>query len=218
MKWPRPSSSVSGPWRRTRSSAPPRRRQTGMRSSSLPNACKADAGHQGNKAHCQCDPWPPALGRHDRDGNRGQSRYSAAGIRTSGALCADPSRSTGPGSAAEHRQCENLHRRMHRADIEHLNLDGMHNTIHARDCGRLCNPDHAVFARAIATNRLIVTENADEFRTLACGTGLYPGLIIWHSIARRGPIADAIGNSASHLYWWRGSSGSSRRCCAGHRG
>ena len=66
----------------------------------------------------------------------------------------------------------------------HLIELGLHDAIHPRDRGRLREPDHVVFARAIAEDRIIVTENADDFRKLAAGVDLHPGLIILPSVAR----------------------------------
>ena len=66
----------------------------------------------------------------------------------------------------------------------HLNESGLHDAIHPRDRGRLREPDHVVFVRAIAEDRIIVTENVDDFRKLAAGVELHPGLIILPSIAR----------------------------------
>jgi len=54
----------------------------------------------------------------------------------------------------------------------HLNQTGVHDAIHPRDRARLREPDHVVFARAIAEDRIIVTENADDFRKLAAGVDL----------------------------------------------
>jgi hypothetical protein len=48
----------------------------------------------------------------------------------------------------------------------------------------LRDPDHVVFARAIAEDRVIVTENAEDFRKLAGGVDLHPGVIILPSAAR----------------------------------
>ena len=48
----------------------------------------------------------------------------------------------------------------------------------------LANNDRVVFARAIAEDRIVVTENADDFRKLAAGVDVHPGLIILPSIAR----------------------------------
>jgi len=67
---------------------------------------------------------------------------------------------------------------------QHLNREGLHDAIHPRDRGRLRDPDHVVFARAIEEDRIIVTENADDFRKLAGAVDLHPGLIILPSVAR----------------------------------
>jgi predicted nuclease of predicted toxin-antitoxin system len=69
----------------------------------------------------------------------------------------------------------------------HLNKLGLHDAIHPRDRGRLREPDRVVFARAIAEDRIVVTENADDFRKLAAAVDLHPGLIILPSIARLEP-------------------------------
>ena len=61
---------------------------------------------------------------------------------------------------------------------------GLHDAIHPRDRGRLRDPDHVVFVRAIAEDRIILTENADDFRKLAAGVDLHAGLIILPSVAR----------------------------------
>jgi predicted nuclease of predicted toxin-antitoxin system len=66
----------------------------------------------------------------------------------------------------------------------HLNESGLHDAIHPRDRARLREPDRVVFARAIAEDRIIVTENAEDFRKLAAGVDLHPGLIILPSVAR----------------------------------
>ena len=66
----------------------------------------------------------------------------------------------------------------------HLNEDGLHDAIHPRDRGRLQDPDHAVFARAVQEDRIIVTENADDFRKLAASVAIHPGLIVLPSVAR----------------------------------
>ena len=65
----------------------------------------------------------------------------------------------------------------------HLN-QGPHDAIHPRDRRRLRDPDHVVFARAIAEDRVIVTENAEDFRKLAGNVDLHPGMIILPSVAR----------------------------------
>jgi predicted nuclease of predicted toxin-antitoxin system len=66
----------------------------------------------------------------------------------------------------------------------HLSASGLHDAIHPRDRGRLRETDHVVFARAIAEDRIVVTENADDFRKLAARVDLHPGLIILPSVAR----------------------------------
>ncbi|WP_158554913.1 DUF5615 family PIN-like protein [Methylovirgula sp. 4M-Z18] len=72
---------------------------------------------------------------------------------------------------------------------QHLNQKGLHDVIHPRDRSRLRDPDHVVFARAIDEDRIIVTENADDFRKLAGAVDLHPGLIILPSVAREGRTA-----------------------------
>ena len=67
---------------------------------------------------------------------------------------------------------------------QHLNQHGLHAAIHLRDRGRLRDPDHVVFARAVEEDRIIVTENADDFRKLARRVDVHPGLIILPSVAR----------------------------------
>ncbi|MGE3872394.1 MAG: DUF5615 family PIN-like protein [Parvibaculaceae bacterium] len=66
----------------------------------------------------------------------------------------------------------------------HLNESGLHDAVHPRDRGRLGEADHVVFARAIEEDRIIVTENAEDFYRLAARVDLYPGLIILPSLAR----------------------------------
>jgi len=66
----------------------------------------------------------------------------------------------------------------------HLNESGLHDAIHPRDRGRLQDSDRDVFALAIREDRIIVTENASDFRKLAASAELHPGLIILPSVAR----------------------------------
>ena len=66
----------------------------------------------------------------------------------------------------------------------HLNESGLHDAIHPRDRGRLRDSDRDVFALAIREDRIIVTENAGDFRRLAASVELHPGLIILPSVAR----------------------------------
>jgi predicted nuclease of predicted toxin-antitoxin system len=65
----------------------------------------------------------------------------------------------------------------------YLNQSG-HNAIHPRDRGRLRDPDHVVFSRCVQEDRILITENADDFRKLAAGVEVHPGLIILPSVAR----------------------------------
>ncbi|UYN97225.1 MAG: DUF5615 family PIN-like protein [Enhydrobacter sp.] len=66
----------------------------------------------------------------------------------------------------------------------HLNATGDHDAVHPRDIGRLGEPDHAVLARCLAADRVIVTENAVDFRKLIGREELHPGLIVLPSVAR----------------------------------
>ena len=66
----------------------------------------------------------------------------------------------------------------------HLNAAGLHDAVHIRDRGKLRRPDTEVFAFAVAEGRILITENAGDFRKLAARTDLHPGLIILPSIAR----------------------------------
>jgi len=65
-----------------------------------------------------------------------------------------------------------------------LNAMGVHDAAHPRDIGRLGEPDHVVLARCIAEDRVIVTENAVDFRKLAGRQEIHPGLIILPSTGR----------------------------------
>lgn len=66
----------------------------------------------------------------------------------------------------------------------HLNETGKHDAVHPRDRGRLGEPDHVVLARCMAEDRVIVTENAVDFRKLVAREELHPGLIVLPSVAR----------------------------------
>lgn len=65
-----------------------------------------------------------------------------------------------------------------------LNETGEHEAVHPRDRGRLGEPDHLVLARCVAEDRVIVTENAVDFRKLVAGEELHPGLIVLPSVGR----------------------------------
>lgn len=66
----------------------------------------------------------------------------------------------------------------------HLAATGEHDAIHPRDMGRLGEPDHVVLARCLAEDRVIVTENAVDFRKLVVREELHPGLILLPSVSR----------------------------------
>lgn len=65
-----------------------------------------------------------------------------------------------------------------------LNESGHHSAVHPRDIGRRGDPDHVVLRNAIAEDRIIVTENARDFRGLVGKEELHPGLIILPCVAR----------------------------------
>jgi len=65
-----------------------------------------------------------------------------------------------------------------------LNETGAHATVHPRDIGRRGDPDHVVLRNAIAEDRIIVTENARDFRGLVGREELHPGLIILPCVSR----------------------------------
>jgi predicted nuclease of predicted toxin-antitoxin system len=66
----------------------------------------------------------------------------------------------------------------------HFNETGEHDAIHPRDMGRLGDLDHVVLARCLAEDRVIVTENAVDFRKLVAREELHPGLILLSSVSR----------------------------------
>ncbi|CAN5854876.1 hypothetical protein BH11PSE3_BH11PSE3_32430 [soil metagenome] len=76
-----------------------------------------------------------------------------------------------------------------------LNATGKHDVVHPRDTGRLGEPDHLILARCLAEDRVIVTENAVDFRRLVGREELHPGLIVLPSVSRDlslRPLTDAI--------------------------
>jgi predicted nuclease of predicted toxin-antitoxin system len=60
----------------------------------------------------------------------------------------------------------------------------LHDAVHLRDRAKLRRPDDEVFAFAVAEGRILITENAGDFRRLAARIDLHPGLIVLPSIAR----------------------------------
>jgi predicted nuclease of predicted toxin-antitoxin system len=67
-----------------------------------------------------------------------------------------------------------------------LNATGRHDATHPLHVGRRGEPDHRVLAWCLAEDRVIVTENARDFRKLVGDTELHPGLIILPAIDREG--------------------------------
>lgn len=83
----------------------------------------------------------------------------------------------------------------------HLNATGEHDAVHPRDMGRLGEPDHVVLSRCLAEDRVIVTENAVDFRKLVARQDIHPGLILLPSVGRTLSLrllTDAIAYLASH--------------------
>ena len=67
-----------------------------------------------------------------------------------------------------------------------LNATGRYDAVHPLHVGRRGEPDHRVVERCIAEDRIIVTENARDFRRLIGGSELHPGLIILPALDREG--------------------------------
>lgn len=65
-----------------------------------------------------------------------------------------------------------------------LNDAGRHAAVHPRDIGRRGDPDHVVLRNAVAEDRIIVTENARDFRGLVGREELQPGLLILPCVSR----------------------------------
>jgi predicted nuclease of predicted toxin-antitoxin system len=67
-----------------------------------------------------------------------------------------------------------------------LNSTGRHDAVHPLHVGRRGEPDHRVLDWCIAEDRVIVIENARDFRRLIGRTELHPGLIILPAIDKAG--------------------------------
>jgi predicted nuclease of predicted toxin-antitoxin system len=67
-----------------------------------------------------------------------------------------------------------------------LNATGDYDAVHPLHVGRRGEPDHRVLQRCIAEDRVIVTENARDFRRLVGRVQVHPGLIILPAIDREG--------------------------------
>ncbi|MBV1692232.1 DUF5615 family PIN-like protein [Novosphingobium sp. G106] len=70
-----------------------------------------------------------------------------------------------------------------------LNETGDHDAMHPRDYGRLGERDDEVLARCLDEDRVIVTENAVDFRKLVARQEIHPGLIVLPSVARDASLA-----------------------------
>jgi predicted nuclease of predicted toxin-antitoxin system len=60
----------------------------------------------------------------------------------------------------------------------YLNEGGKHDAVHPLHLGRRGEADAVVLARCIAEDRIIVTENAGDFRKLVAREAVHPGLIL----------------------------------------
>jgi len=67
-----------------------------------------------------------------------------------------------------------------------LDRTGRHDAVHPLHVGRRGEPDHRILQRCIEEDRVIVTENARDFRRLVGGAELHPGLIILPALDREG--------------------------------
>jgi len=65
-----------------------------------------------------------------------------------------------------------------------LNETGHHDAVHPLHVGRRGEPDHLVLAWCMEEDRVIVTQNARDFRKLVGHAEVHPGLIILPSIDR----------------------------------
>jgi predicted nuclease of predicted toxin-antitoxin system len=65
-----------------------------------------------------------------------------------------------------------------------LNESGQHDAVHPLDIGRRGEADSIVVARCIAEDRIIVTENARDFRKLVARETIHPGLIVMPCVDR----------------------------------
>ena len=65
-----------------------------------------------------------------------------------------------------------------------LNKSGEHDAIHPLHVGSRGEDDTSVLARCLAEDRIIVTENARDFRRLAAREPVHPGLIVMLCVDR----------------------------------
>jgi predicted nuclease of predicted toxin-antitoxin system len=66
-----------------------------------------------------------------------------------------------------------------------LNATGEHDAVHPLHIGRRGDGDYRVVARCLAEDRVIVTENGDDFRRLVARSNIHPGLIILPCLGRK---------------------------------
>jgi len=59
---------------------------------------------------------------------------------------------------------------------------------HPLDIGRRGELDHSVLRRCVEEDRILITENPDDFRGLIDRIDMHPGLIIFPSINRAGTL------------------------------
>jgi predicted nuclease of predicted toxin-antitoxin system len=66
--------------------------------------------------------------------------------------------------------------------------------IHPLDVGRRGELDHTVLRRCVEEDRILITENARDFRDLMGRIDMHPGLVILPSISRAGTLrlVDAV--------------------------
>lgn len=79
-----------------------------------------------------------------------------------------------------------------------LNETGHHEAIHPLHVGRRGEPDHRVVERCLAEDRIIVTQNARDFRRLIGKAEMHQGLIISPPIARE-PTWQLLLRAISHV-------------------
>lgn len=79
-----------------------------------------------------------------------------------------------------------------------LNETGRYDAVHPLHVGRRGEPDHRVLEWCVAEDRVIVTENARDFRRLVSGAELHPGLIILPAMNREGTWL-SLRNALSYL-------------------
>jgi predicted nuclease of predicted toxin-antitoxin system len=65
-----------------------------------------------------------------------------------------------------------------------LNETGEHDAIHPLHVGRRGERDNTVLARCIQEDRVIVTENGEDFRDLVARADVHPGLIVLPALRR----------------------------------